>query len=262
MRLYLTIGELAKLLDTSTYNIRYYEKEGLIKPTHFSESGYRLYDYKDVNYLATIKLLRDSDISIKDIKDLLKSFNYEKYQTVLNTSYQKIEKELKRLQAAKKEILTKLNELNRFDHKEATFQIKKLRERKFYHIKSSDFKMSYSIKELYDLYDNYQLNLKGFYKTDIYLLIGDQDIVLGVIDNNHNYDLKITDFGTGEYLCYNFVFDNDDDIEERIKELFDYLLHNNLFYDNNLLLIIEANISLINEANYMGELQIRLDNSN
>lgn len=262
MRLYLTIGELAKLLDTSTYNIRYYEKEGLIKPTHFSDSGYRLYDYEDVNYLATIMLLRDCDISIKDIQELFKSFNYDKYQAVLKTSYQKVDEEIKRLQAVKKEILAKLNGLKGLDHKEATFQIKKLSPRKFYHIKSSDFDMNYPIKELYDLYDQYQLDMKGFYKSDIHLLIRDQDIILGLIDNNHFYDLTTTDFSMGEYLCYNFVFDSNEELEERIEEMFDFLHQHQLIYESELLFIIEANISFLNDANYTGELQIRIDNNN
>lgn len=257
MRLYLTIGELAKLLDTSTYNIRYYEKEGLIKPTKLSESGYRLYDYEEVYALSTIMLLRDCDIPIKEIKELFTSFNSDKYKETLNISFQKIDREIKRLQAVKEEIRNKLNGLKRIENKEAIFEVKTLAKKRVYHIKSSDFEMDYSLKELYDLSNQHQLNFKDFYKSDFYFIIRDQEIITGHFDNDRSYDLDATVFGRGEYLCYSFIVNHDDELEERMEEMFDYLHQHKMVFESDLLLIIDGKTSF-NDVSCLGELQIKI----
>ena len=49
------IGELSKALKVSVKTLRYYEKEGLLKPSYIDkDSGYRYYDGK--NYLRPLEL--------------------------------------------------------------------------------------------------------------------------------------------------------------------------------------------------------------
>ena len=51
--------------------IRFYEREGLIKPFR-TENGYRDYSPEDVNQLMKIKLLRKLDFSLEQIKEMRK----------------------------------------------------------------------------------------------------------------------------------------------------------------------------------------------
>ena len=46
MRYYKT-GEFAKMANVSIRTIRWYDKQGLLKPTMIAENGYRLYTDKD-----------------------------------------------------------------------------------------------------------------------------------------------------------------------------------------------------------------------
>ena len=66
------IGELAKLTDCSIQTIRHYEKEGLIASGVRSEGNFRLYNRTAVERLLFIKRCRRLDLSLSDIRQLLR----------------------------------------------------------------------------------------------------------------------------------------------------------------------------------------------
>ena len=72
MSLY-TTGELAKKCNVSVRTIQYYDERGILVPTDLKEGGRRLFSEEDVATLETICFLRDLDISIKDIAEILES---------------------------------------------------------------------------------------------------------------------------------------------------------------------------------------------
>ena len=72
MSLY-TTGELAKKCNVSVRTIQYYDERGILVPTDLTEGGRRLFSDKDVATLETICFLRDLDISMKDIAEILES---------------------------------------------------------------------------------------------------------------------------------------------------------------------------------------------
>ena len=86
MRDKLTVSEVAKLLDVSAHTIRYYDKEGLITSDSDAENGYRLFDFEDIFRLSNVVILRDSGISIKDIKGLIRNYSKEEYANQLKKS--------------------------------------------------------------------------------------------------------------------------------------------------------------------------------
>lgn len=67
----MTIGKLAKLAGVSTATLRYYEEQGLLKPSGRSGAGYRLYDSQAVNVLAFIQRAQRLGFSLADIRQLL-----------------------------------------------------------------------------------------------------------------------------------------------------------------------------------------------
>lgn len=66
-----TIGDLAKEAGISTKAIRIYEKKGLIKPTAYSESNYRLYGNEAKIILQKIITLKFVGFSLDEIRELL-----------------------------------------------------------------------------------------------------------------------------------------------------------------------------------------------
>jgi len=65
------IGELAKHVGTSIDTIRYYEREGLIKPIHRRNSGYREFDGLAIERLNFILRAKKLGFTLKQIKELL-----------------------------------------------------------------------------------------------------------------------------------------------------------------------------------------------
>ena len=63
----MNIGQLEAALGMTRANIRFYEKEGLLSPTR-SENGYRDYTGSDLDTLRRIKLLRQLQFSLEDIR--------------------------------------------------------------------------------------------------------------------------------------------------------------------------------------------------
>ncbi|AQW61970.1 MAG: transcriptional regulator [Dehalococcoides mccartyi] len=62
------IGEIAKRVGVSQRTIRYYEEEGLLKPSSVTSAGLRLYTEKEVSRLRFINRLRLLGLSIDSIK--------------------------------------------------------------------------------------------------------------------------------------------------------------------------------------------------
>lgn len=71
----MNIKEVEKITGISSQNIRFYEKEGLIKPNRDDNNGYRVYSETDIKLLKMIKMLRMLDMPVGDIKELLSGGN-------------------------------------------------------------------------------------------------------------------------------------------------------------------------------------------
>lgn len=51
---------------------------------------------------------------------------------------------------------------------------------------------------------------------------------------------------------------NDSEIEERVAEMFEYIIKNNMEYEGELVLIIDLKTSMMSRSGYVGELQIKI----
>lgn len=67
----LTIGKVAERSQVTADSIRYYEREGLIKPAKKSGSGYRLYTEEAIRRIEFIKQAQECGFSLADIRELL-----------------------------------------------------------------------------------------------------------------------------------------------------------------------------------------------
>lgn len=257
MRKHLTIGELSKMLGISTHSIRYYEKEGLIKPTEISDGGYRLYDFDDMHLLSAIMLLRDSEISLKSIKRLFDDYNKDNCLTVFKQSYQTIEEQIEKLLKVKKRLQENIELIQQTNVKERLFEFKEYSQRKLKIVKESNFDMSYSIKELFDIFTKHRIDMSQLYQGDMVYYLTDDSINYCIPDDNASNELEIVDCKAGQYLCYTRYDAEDDLIEESINEFFNYITTNNIPYEGDLLLIVRTNISILGQSGYPIELQIK-----
>ncbi len=64
----MNIKEFSHIIKISAYTIRYYEKIGLIQHISRNSSGHRTFTKKDIAWLEFVKRLKDTGMSLDDIK--------------------------------------------------------------------------------------------------------------------------------------------------------------------------------------------------
>jgi len=72
-----TVNKLAKLSGISARTLRFYDEIGLLKPAKVNESGYRIYEQKEVDFLQQILFYRELGISLEEIKVIVKDPGFD-----------------------------------------------------------------------------------------------------------------------------------------------------------------------------------------
>lgn len=72
MKGHLTIGALARAAGVPTSTVRYYEREGILRPRSRSKSNYRLYSEADLNRLRFIRAAQVTGFTLDDIAAILR----------------------------------------------------------------------------------------------------------------------------------------------------------------------------------------------
>ena len=77
------IREFAELTGVSVRTLHYYDEIGLLKPAFVDKAtGYRYYDDQSLMQMQQILFYRELDFSLKDIRQILASPNYDKRQAL------------------------------------------------------------------------------------------------------------------------------------------------------------------------------------
>jgi MerR family copper efflux transcriptional regulator len=67
----LQIGQVAERTSLSLRTIRFYEENGLVRPTARSDGGFRLYSEDDVARLEVIKRMKPLGFTLEEMQELL-----------------------------------------------------------------------------------------------------------------------------------------------------------------------------------------------
>lgn len=114
------IGEFSKLTQVTIRMLRYYDEMGLLKPKHVDPwTNYRMYSVEQIPDLNKIIYLRDSGFSVAEIAAALSSDNDSFIVEQLNKKHKEIElaiqaeeDKLRKIEVAKKELLSNRNEMH------------------------------------------------------------------------------------------------------------------------------------------------------
>ena len=113
-----TTGELAKLCGVTVRTVQYYDTRGILIPSELSEGGRRLYSDEDLRRMKVICFLRELDLPIDAISQILKEEHPEK---VISLLIEQQEQTLSEEISGKQEKLQKLRELKKgLKNQEAT----------------------------------------------------------------------------------------------------------------------------------------------
>lgn len=72
---YYTVGEIAAVSGISARTIRFYDKKGMLKPSGYTKSGYRLYDKAAFAALQQILMFKYLGFSLEQIQNMLQKDN-------------------------------------------------------------------------------------------------------------------------------------------------------------------------------------------
>lgn len=75
-----TISQVAKLTGISTRTLQYYDEIGLLKPSDFTSSDYRLYNDDTLQKLQQILFFKELDFKLKEIKEILENPEFDKME--------------------------------------------------------------------------------------------------------------------------------------------------------------------------------------
>ena len=103
-----TTGELAKLCGVTVRTVQYYDTRGIMIPSELTEGGRRLFSEDDLKRMKVICFLRELDIPIDTISQILKEEHPEK---VISLLIEQQEEALSDEISEKQEKLGKLREL-------------------------------------------------------------------------------------------------------------------------------------------------------
>ncbi|MBZ9626290.1 MerR family transcriptional regulator [Clostridium sp. FP2] len=77
-----TIKQVSDLTGISVRMLHYYDKIGLLKPSNFTDAGYRLYDDESLETLQQILFFKELDIPLKEVKEIMASAHFDKMQAL------------------------------------------------------------------------------------------------------------------------------------------------------------------------------------
>ena len=97
----MTVHEVSRLAGVSIRTLQYYDKIGLLRPTGYTDAGYRLYDDTDLERLQHILLFRELEFPLKEIKAILNSPDFDRSKA--------LEQQIKLLQLKKEHIENLIN---------------------------------------------------------------------------------------------------------------------------------------------------------
>ena len=78
-----TTGEIAKLCGVTVRTVQYYDTRGILIPSELSEGGRRLYSEDNLKRMKIICFLRELDLPIDAISQILKEEHPEKVISLL-----------------------------------------------------------------------------------------------------------------------------------------------------------------------------------
>lgn len=73
-----TIKDISKIAGISVRTLQYYDKIGLLHPTDYSDTGYRLYSDDDLITLQHILLFKELEFPLNEIKEIINSDNFDR----------------------------------------------------------------------------------------------------------------------------------------------------------------------------------------
>lgn len=111
----LSIGKMAEINNVSIATLRLYDQMELLKPIYIDpQSGYRYYDIRQNSRLDIIRYMRELDIGLADIQDILKKEDITLVEEKLIEKDAQIERQLRELESKREAVKRTIKSIERY----------------------------------------------------------------------------------------------------------------------------------------------------
>lgn len=105
MKNFFTIKQAAEIVGMTSETLRHYDRIGLVKPCHIDKtSQYRYYSEHELVRLQTVSLLKQMDLSLSEIDEILRQNDLSRVIALLRQAEKSADEKIARLQYAKAKI--------------------------------------------------------------------------------------------------------------------------------------------------------------
>ncbi|GCF93207.1 MerR family transcriptional regulator [Enterococcus florum] len=231
-----TIGEFSKISKLTAKTLRYYDHEGLLKPSARGENGYRYYAVHDLEKAELILLLKQFDFTIAEMKEVL-AYDLEETDLAeyLVEKRQKLVEKVTKQQELIRQLDAFLNKTQTRERKQMSYQMT------VEQLPAKNVALWYfegTFKDIGKYTGKLFQEVKGRANGAPFCLYFDEEVkavgkmALGVpIKKTFSSDnVKMTTFPAGKALCTTHIGEYDR-LHEAYKALIDYAKEHHLTLD-------------------------------
>ncbi|MEK3746361.1 MerR family transcriptional regulator [Brevibacillus sp. FSL K6-0770] len=248
----ITISELARIMNVSVHQIRYFEEKGIFQPAYIDDNQYRMYSIEQIYELSHILLLRRLGVSVSAIKDCLTAFTTDQYQQLLRQSLLETNAQIRKLLELQAFIQKVLREQHDFASRPDSFQIKRYEPVRLMRWLEMDEQTHIQARQLAE-----QARLvPDLFETDVHYLYDGSGTVSLCLEAPESGNITLPG---GSYLTFQGLANGDAATDQLIERFYEYLAAQSLVATGPLVLIEKSYLSLFSGQHLHYELRVLLD---
>jgi DNA-binding transcriptional MerR regulator len=269
----ITISELAKLMQVSVHQIRYFEEKGILMPAYIADNQYRMYGIDEIYRLAHILLLRKMGLSVQVIKECLTSLSSVQMRSLFSQALSDTEAAIAQLIDTKSFITRLLQEQESLDDKQMIDTENEAENEALYSIVHREeiplslwFRMQEPATLNAKLLAQHQGKVPNLFEADIHYVY-DHSGSVGIYtpshqgsDNRGSDNHLICDLilPVGNYLSRQLLAKNETELDEYISQFYDLVTHQGYDEDGPLIIVEKSYLSLFTPQQIHYELLLKL----
>lgn len=264
----LTVSQFAKLHNVNKRTLHYYDEIGIFSPDYKGDNGYRYYDYMQGVDFEYIKMLKELNMGLDEIKKYIDNPNEEDFKEIAEVKIKEIDQEIKLLNRRKEVLEDKLQKLSKCDEVRNKNYIKvvECEEEKFFYtpFKFEDDDLKQLISHIKDVWtvDEYCKGIGSFVSVEK-IQRGEFEEYDGLfIEMLDDIDSKNTIIKPkGKYICAYHMGDWDT-LPDFYGEIVKYAEENNLTLVGYSFEIGMNDFAISDMEDYITQIMIRVEENN
>ena len=264
----LTVSQFAKLHNVNKRTLHYYDEIGIFSPDYKGDNGYRYYDYMQGVDFEYIKMLKELNMGLDEIKKYIDNPNEEDFKEIAEVKIKEIDQEIKLLNRRKEVLDDKLQKLNKCDEvrKKNNIKVVECEEEKFFYtpFKFEDDDLKQLISHIKDVWtvDEYCKGIGSFVSVEK-IQRGEFEEYDGLfIEMLDDIDSKNTIIKPkGKYICAYHMGDWDT-LPDFYDEIVKYAEENNLTLVGYSFEIGMNDFAISDMEDYITQIMIRVEENN